>query len=108
MATAASVVAQMVLLRHQLGGLDLGRLLDTGVRVGLASAALAGVSYAVWWALDDLLGRGLGGQVVSMTAALAAGGAVYAAAVYAMRVPEARQIMGLLPGRSRSQAPEGE
>jgi putative peptidoglycan lipid II flippase len=100
-ATAASVVAQMALLRVQLGGLELPRLMSTVVRVGIASAALAAVSYGVWWALDDALGRGLGGQIASMGIALAAGGAVYAAAVYAMRVPEAGQIIGLIPGRSR-------
>ena len=107
LATAASVVAQMALLRNQLGGLDLTRLLSTVVRVGVASAALGAVAYLVWWGLDEALGRGLGGQIVSMGAALAMGGAVYAAAVYAMRVPEAGQIMSLLPGRSRGDGATG-
>jgi putative peptidoglycan lipid II flippase len=98
-ATAASVVAQMLLLRQELGGLELPGLGSTAARVAFASALLAGISYLVWWGLDEALGRGLGGQIVSMTAALAAGAAAYAAAVYAMRVPEAGQIMRLLPGR---------
>jgi putative peptidoglycan lipid II flippase len=105
-ATAAGVVAEAVLLRSQLGGLELPRLASTIARVGIASAALGVVAYGVWWGLDSALGRGLGGQLVSMGAALAAGGAVYAGAVYAMRLPEAGQIMRLLPGRSRPDAPD--
>ena len=47
-ATAASVVAQCVILRRELGGLELGaaRPLDRAGRS--PSAALAGVSYVVW------------------------------------------------------------
>jgi putative peptidoglycan lipid II flippase len=95
-ATAASVLAQTIVLRRQLGRLELGRLTWTTVRVVAASAALAGVSYAVWWALDDALGRALAAQIVSLGAALGAGFVVYAAAVTLLRVPEAEQIRRLL------------
>ena len=40
-ATAASVAAQCVILRRELGGLELGRLLFSTLRIGVASAALA-------------------------------------------------------------------
>jgi putative peptidoglycan lipid II flippase len=103
-ATAASVIAQVVVLRRQLGGLELPRLASTTLRVTIASAALAAVAYFTWLGLDELLGRGLGGQIGSVGLALAVGGAVYAGAVYAMRVPEARQIMRLLPGRGAAAA----
>jgi putative peptidoglycan lipid II flippase len=95
-ATAASVVAQIVVLRSQLGRLELGRLVWTATRVAAAAAALAAVSYGVWDALDSALGRGLGGQVVSLTVGLAAGAAVYAAAITLLRIPEARQIRRLI------------
>jgi len=98
-ATAASVVAQIVILRRQLGRLELGRLVWTTTRVVLASAALAGVSYGVWRLLDEALGRGLGGQIVSLGAGLGAGFAVYVAAIAALRVPEARQVWRLLSRR---------
>jgi putative peptidoglycan lipid II flippase len=100
-ATAASVVAQTGILRRQLGRLELGRLVSTTLRVGLASAALAGTSLGVWTLLDDALGRGLGGQIASLGIALAAGAVVYAAAVLALRVPEAAQIRSLVTSRSR-------
>src|SRR6266511_3360775 len=98
-ATAGSVLAQTVVLRRQLGRLELGRLLWTTARVAAAAAALAGVSYAVWDLLDGALGRGLAGQVISLSVGLALGAAVYAAAIMALRIPEAQQILRLLRRR---------
>ena len=95
-ATIVSVFAQAEILRRELGRLELGSLLSTSMRVTLAAAALAGTSLGVWALLDEVLGRGLVGQIVSLGVALAAGAAVYAAAVIALRVPEVRQMRNLL------------
>jgi putative peptidoglycan lipid II flippase len=95
-ATAASVIAQAQILRRSLGRLELGRLVWTTVRVTVASAALAGASYGVWSLLDDALGRGLGGQIVSLGLALAAGAIVYGVAIILLRVPEAAQLRRLI------------
>jgi putative peptidoglycan lipid II flippase len=95
-ATVASVVAQAVMLRDQLGGLELDRLLDTAIRVVVASALLAGVAYLVWYGLDEALGRGTAAQLVSVGGGLLAGAAAYFAAVVALRVPEAAQIVRLV------------
>jgi putative peptidoglycan lipid II flippase len=95
-ATISSVVAQAVILRGQLGGIELGRFLGNAVRVTIAAAALAGVSYLVWYGLDQALGRNLIAQIVSLGVALLAGFATYFAAVLALRVPEANQILRLL------------
>jgi putative peptidoglycan lipid II flippase len=95
-ATAASVLAQTIVLRRQLGRLELGRLAWTTLRVVGASAALAGVSYGVWYVLDRALGEGLVGQIISLGAALGAGALVYAAAITTLRIPEAHQIWRLL------------
>jgi len=46
-----------------------------------------------------VLGNGVIGQIVALGVALAAGGAVYAAIVLALRLPEAHQILDLLRGR---------
>jgi putative peptidoglycan lipid II flippase len=98
-ATAASVLAQTIVLRRQLGRLELARLAATTVRVAASAAALAGASYGIWYALDEALGRGLTGQIVSLTAALAVGAAVYAAAITVLRIPEAEQIWRLVRRR---------
>ncbi len=95
-ATVSSVVAQAVILRDQLQGLELGRLFATAARVIAAAALLAGVSYLVWDGLDQSLGRSTVAQLVSLGAALLAGFAAYFAAVLALRVPEASQIVRLV------------
>jgi putative peptidoglycan lipid II flippase len=95
-ATIASVVAQGVLLSDELGGLELDRLVDTAIRVVIASALLAGVSYLVWYGLDEALGRGTLAQLISVGGGLLAGAAAYIAAVLALRVPEAAQIVRLV------------
>jgi putative peptidoglycan lipid II flippase len=99
-ATAISVSAECIVLRDALGGLELGRLVSSTLRIGAASAVLAGIAYAVWWLLDDALGRSTGAQIVEMTAALLAGLVVYVAALAALRVPELDQIRRLVTRRS--------
>jgi putative peptidoglycan lipid II flippase len=99
-ATGASVVAQCVILRRLLGGLELGRLANVSARIAVGSIALAAVSFGVWDVLDGALGRGLGGQIVSLGTALGLGGLVYVAAAKLLRIAELDQIMRLLPGRS--------
>jgi putative peptidoglycan lipid II flippase len=59
------------------------------------------VSYAVWYGLDQALGRSLAMQIVSLGVGILAGIGVYAAAVWALRVEEARQVARLLGARFR-------
>ncbi|MFN8151194.1 MAG: murein biosynthesis integral membrane protein MurJ [Solirubrobacterales bacterium] len=96
LATFASVIAQMVVLREQLGGIELGSLLDGAVRITAASLVLAAVSWGAWDVLDGAVGRGTIGQIISLGVALTVGAAVYLGAVLALRVPEAKQLLGVL------------
>jgi putative peptidoglycan lipid II flippase len=95
-ATVSSVVAQGVILRDQLHGLELGRLFSTAARVVAAAALLAGVSYLVWYGLDQQLGRSTIAQLASLGGGLAAGAVTYLLAVLALRVPEANQLFRLM------------
>src|SRR5512132_701388 len=95
-ATVSSVVAEVVILRRRLHGLDLAQLMNTAARVITAAALLAGVSYLVWYGLDQALGRSTIAQIVSLGGALLAGFATYVGAVLALRVPEAGQIIRLV------------
>ena len=95
-ATAASVAAEAFILRRELEGIELGRLIDSTLRITAAAALLAGVSYLVWLGLDDALGRGLAAQIVSLGGALVLGAGAFFAAVVALRVPEADQVLRLL------------
>lgn len=98
-ATAASVAAQMVILRRLLGGLEIGRLIDAGLRISLASLALAIVGFLVWDVLDAALGRGLLGQITSLGVALGLGGLVYIGAAKLLRVAELDQVLTLVRRR---------
>jgi putative peptidoglycan lipid II flippase len=97
--TTAAVVAQAVILRREFGGLELTRLFSTAVKITVASAALAGVSWLVWDLLDAALGRGLLAQIVSLGTGLAIGLAVYLAAAKALRIAELEQMTRLLKKR---------
>jgi putative peptidoglycan lipid II flippase len=96
----AMTLAQAYALRRELHGrLEARETLAALARMTAASAALAGVSYAAWWALDDLLGRSVPAQVVSVGGGLALGATIYASLVLAFRIPEAEQIRALVAGR---------
>jgi putative peptidoglycan lipid II flippase len=92
-ASAISTLLQSVVLRKRLSGLEVMRLLSVSLRVLIASALLAGISWEIWNLLEGALGTGLGAQILSVGLALGVGGAVYIGAVLAMRVPEAHQLL---------------
>ncbi len=98
-ATLASVVLQAVILREQLGGIEMTRFLSSVGRVVIASGVLAAVSYFTWDALDAELGRAIGAQIISMGVALSAGAIVYFAVAKLLRIPELDQLMRLIPMR---------
>jgi putative peptidoglycan lipid II flippase len=101
--TVVMCVAQGWILRRELAGIEGGRLLSASLRMLAAGALLGGVAFLSWSGLDDLLGRSLTGQAVSVLGAIAAGAAVYGGAVWVLRVPEAQQIRRLLVSRGRSE-----
>ncbi len=97
----AGTVALLILLRRRLGGLELRASANAVVRIVIASIPVAIVSFGVWWALDDALGRSFLAQLISVTAAIVAGAAVYLIACRALRVQELRALLSLR-GRFRS------
>jgi putative peptidoglycan lipid II flippase len=101
--TVVMCVAQGWILRHELAGIEGARLLSSAIRMLVAGALMAAVAYFAWNGLDDALGRSLAGQLVSVFGAIAAGSVVYAAAVWVLGVPEAKQIPHLLVSRGQRQ-----
>jgi putative peptidoglycan lipid II flippase len=97
--TITAVIAQAIVLRHEFGGLELRRLTQTTIKITIAAAALAAVSFGVWDVLDNALGRGLVGQIVSLGAGLGLGGLVYLGMAKLLRIAELEQIMRLLRRR---------
>jgi putative peptidoglycan lipid II flippase len=97
--TTAAVVAQAVVLRREFNGLEFGRLLGTATKITIAAAALAAVSWGVWDLLDNALGRGLGGQIVSLGVGLGLGGLTYLGLARLFRIAELDQILRLVRRR---------
>jgi putative peptidoglycan lipid II flippase len=91
----AGTAALIELLRRRLGQIELRETTAAFAKVVVASAVLAVVAYAVWRGLDDALGRGLGGQIVSLGLALAAGTVAYGAASRALGVRELQALLSL-------------
>ena len=100
-ANIAGTAALVALLRRRLGRLDMTATVASFVRVAVASALLAGVAYAVWFGLDDALGRTFPAQLTSVSAALIAGGLVYLAACRLLGVREIEALRSLRGGRRR-------
>ena len=98
--------------RPELGGVErwarevIARLPALGLRTMIppqraadAAAALGAVSYGVWEVLDNALGRGLFGQIVSLTTGLGLGLIVYLGVAKLLRIAELEQMVRLIRRR---------
>jgi putative peptidoglycan lipid II flippase len=92
---------EAIYLRRELGGLEIGASARTIALMLLGSAVLAGLTYFGWWAVDDILGRSLIAQILSVGTGLALGAMGYAVVVLGLRIPEAGQVLELFAGRLR-------
>lgn len=100
LASAAMTFGQAYYLRRELGGRLEGR--ETSVAllgIVVASGFLAAVSWVTWAVLDDVFGRSLLGQIISVCGGLGVGAVVYGTLVLWMGVPEAQQIRSLVRAR---------
>jgi len=95
LANIAGVALLFVALRRRAGPIELRQTTRSFLLVTLAAAVLAAVAYGVWWVLDDALGRSFLAQLVSLGAALVAGGAAYLVACRLLRVPELSTLLSL-------------
>jgi putative peptidoglycan lipid II flippase len=99
--TSAAVFAQAYVLRREFGGLELGRLLSTVIRISIASAVLAAVSWLAWDGLDNLLGRSTVAQIISLGVGMTLGAVAYLGTARVLRIAELEQILRLLRRRGR-------
>ena len=89
-------VTLLLIFMRRSPGLAAPRLVARSVaRILLASALAGAAAFGVWWLLDDLVGRELWAQIVSLGTALAAGVAVYLAAARVLGVRELEALRAL-------------
>ena len=94
-ANLAGALALLTLLRPRVEGLAGRPLAWSLARIAAASAVLGAAAYGTWWVLDAGLGDGLGGQIVAVGGALAAGAAAYLVSCRVLRVPELETLLRL-------------
>jgi putative peptidoglycan lipid II flippase len=94
-ANVAGTVMLFLLLRRRLGRLELRETADSIMRIVVASAAVAGVSFGVWYGLDQALGRSFVGQLGSVGTALILAVAVYLVCCRALKVRELGALLAL-------------
>ena len=104
--TAAANLVMTALQLYRLrigfnGRLEGAQTVMITARILVASVLVAALAWAVWTGVDQVVGRSLPGQIVSVGIAVGLALALYAKAVLAMRIPEARQIHQLVAGRVR-------
>ena len=91
--------ALLYVLRRQLGGrLGFDETAGGVARITVALLVAAGAAFAVWWVLDERLGRSTGPQILALGVAMVAAIDVYLAACLVLKV---REISPLLSLRAR-------
>jgi putative peptidoglycan lipid II flippase len=99
-ASIGMTLGQSWALRGVLDGrIDATRTLTTTAVITLASALLGAVSWVVWAGVDQVVGRSVVGQVLSVGSAALAGGVVYALSVRWLGIAEYFQIERLVRRR---------
>jgi putative peptidoglycan lipid II flippase len=104
-ASIGMTLGQGWLLRREVGPIEAGATARAAGLMTGAAALLGVVAYGTWRGLDELLGRSLPAEIISVGTAIAAGSLVYVAAVLLLRIREAEQIrelVGARLGRGRS------
>ncbi len=100
---AATVL--LVMMRRRVGLEHVGRTLAVVARVAVAGAVSAGLAYATWYGLDQVLGEGVVAQILSLGAAFAVGGLVYVGLARALGL---RELEALLLLRARREDPSDQ
>jgi putative peptidoglycan lipid II flippase len=91
----AGTIALVVVFRRRIGGMDGHALLRSYALIFVASTIAAGVAAALWYGLDQLLGRSLFAQIVTVGSGLAAAVAVYLACARLLRIRELNALLSL-------------
>jgi putative peptidoglycan lipid II flippase len=98
----AGTGALLFVFRRRIGRVDGRRLADSYVRIAVASAITGGLAYLTWWGLDTLVGRSLGGQVLSVGGAIAASVLAFLVLSRLLRIRELQTLLSLRRGSART------
>jgi hypothetical protein len=99
-ASAAMMVGQVVYMRRELHGFEVGRTVTGLISMTLAAVLFGGGAWSVHHMLEEMLGTSTLAQIVSVGTGLTVGTLLYAGAVLLARVPEAEWIIGRFTRRA--------
>jgi putative peptidoglycan lipid II flippase len=99
----AGTAALVVLLRRRLGRLGGREILRSYALIALASAGATGVAAGVWFGLDRVLGRALGGQIASVGLGVVVATAAFLLLARILRVRELDVLLSLVRRRRRTE-----
>ena len=96
-AALANALVLLALLRHRLGGLEVGRILETGVKITLAASAMGFAVYTTHgWLLGAVAGTGLTSRLVQVFGSIGVGLIVLALGAKVLRIAEWDRVSELL------------
>ncbi len=96
-ANAVMTFLQLHRLRLGFGGrLEGAQTLMITIRILIASMIMGAIAWGLWTLVDEVVGRSLAGQIVSLGVAISVAWAIYAWIVLSLRIPEARQIKAFI------------
>jgi putative peptidoglycan lipid II flippase len=98
----AGAATLLVMMRRRVGLEAATTTAGIVARIAAAAALGAGAAFLVWLGLDEWLGRSVGAQLLSVSAALAAAGVVYAGAARALGIRELEALLLLRARREES------
>jgi putative peptidoglycan lipid II flippase len=91
----AGTAALLLVLRRRTGRIGGARLVDSYLRIAIASALAAGAAFGVWYGLDAVAGRSLGGQIVSVGGGMLASVGVFLLFARVLRIRELDALLSL-------------
>jgi putative peptidoglycan lipid II flippase len=91
----AGTGALLLVLRRRTGHIGGRRLASSYLRIAVASVAAAGIALVVWLGLDSLVGRSVGGQIVSVGGGVLASVGAFLLFARLLRIAELETLLSL-------------
>ena len=92
-ASLVMTLQQIFYLRRELHWFEIALTMRGLAAMTAAAGVAGGLAFGAWWLLDDVLGRSLVAQLVTVGAAVACAFATYLGLALMARIPEARMLV---------------
>jgi putative peptidoglycan lipid II flippase len=95
----ANFLALVFLLRRKIGRLGARQILNSVIRMFMATMLMSAGAYYLWYLLDQLLGRSTLSQVISLGSSILIAIGSYIALCYLFKLDELRQLVSFLKSK---------